>query len=260
MTIFLHELRRCRLSLLIWTGAIAFMLASTVLVFPLMAPQMSQMEDMMSEMGGFSSAFGVGGMNIARFTDYFAIECGNVMGLGGAIFAAITGVAMLSKEERGRTAEFLYTHPLSRSRIVLEKLLALTAQILILNIAVAAVSLGSALLIGEKPDVPVILLIFLANLLLQLEIGAICFFLSALMRNGIGAGLGIAIGMYFLNILSNISEETKLLKYLTPFAYTEGADILQNRALKPEYLAVGIGLSVIAIIVAFLRYRRKDIM
>ena len=79
----------------------------------------------MSNMGSFSDAFGMNNLSFAHFTDYFSIECGNVMGLGGAVFAAITGVLMLSKEEKEHTAEFLFTHPLSRSRIVLEKLLAL---------------------------------------------------------------------------------------------------------------------------------------
>lgn len=259
MTVFLHELKRARISLPIWSAAIAFMLAVSVLIFPEMAPQMSQMEDMMSNMGSFSDAFGMNSISFARFTDYFAIECGNVLGLGGAIFAAITGVLMLSKEEKERTAEFLFTHPLSRSRIVLEKLLALAAQVVILNLVSAAVSMLSIAAIGESPDYSAIWLLFLAYFLMELEIALLCFGISAFMRNGLGVGLGLAIGLYFLNILSNITEEAEFLKYITPFALTDSSYILQNHALKAEYLAIGAAISAAAVVAAFIRYSKKDL-
>ena len=36
-----------------------------------------------------------------------------IVAIGGAMFAGMTGALMLSKEEEGHTAEFLYTLPLS---------------------------------------------------------------------------------------------------------------------------------------------------
>ena len=103
MTVFLQELRRNRLALLIWSGAIAVMLVITVVIFPEMKPQMSEMEDMLANMGSLSDAFGMSNMSFARFTDYFATECGNVLGLGGAIFAAITGVRSASTPPNSST-------------------------------------------------------------------------------------------------------------------------------------------------------------
>ena len=259
MTVFFHEMKRSKTALLIWSGAIAFMLAITIIIYPQMAPQMSEMEDMLANMGSFSDAFGMSQMSFGRFTDYFAIECGNVLGLGGAIFAAITGVSMLSKEERGHTAEFLFTHPLSRGRIVLEKLLALVAQVAALNLIVAGVSAACMALIGEETDAYVLFLLFLAYFLLSLEISLLCFGISAFLKNGLGVGLGIAIGMYFLNLLTNITEDAKFLKYITPYAFTEGGEILQNRALSPEYVLIGMGLAAAAVAAAFIKYRSKDL-
>ena len=259
MTVFFHELKRGRTALIIWSAAIASMLAIAVIIFPQMKSQMSEMEDMFSNMGSFSDAFGMNNMSFARFTDYFAIECGNVMGLGGAIFAAITGVTMLGKEERNHTAEFLYTHPLSRARIVLEKLLALTAQIVILNAAAVCASLISISAIGEEVDATILALLFLSYLLMELEIAALCFCISAFLKNGMGAGLGTAIGMYFISILSNLTEDAKFLKYITPFAFTDGGSIIADKSIKPEYLAVGMGLTAAAVIAAFIKYTKKDI-
>lgn len=259
MTVFIHELKRGKLSLLIWTSAIAFMLMITVLIYPQMKPQMAQMENMMADMGSFSAAFGMDKMSFGEFSDYFAIECGNVLGLGGAVFAAITGASMLAKEEKEHTAEFLYTHPVSRTRIVTEKLLALVVQITILILAVAAVSAVSIALIGESTDTFLLFLIFLAYLLLSLEIAMLCFGISAFLRSGLGVALGLAIGLYFLNILSNITEDVKFLKYITPFSYTEVSDILQNRSIPPTYLAIGMCMAAAAVTAAFLKTHKKDI-
>ena len=259
MTIFFHELKRNRMSLLIWTAVLSFMMAITILVFPQMKPQMSQMEDMMSGMGSFSAAFGMDKMSFGRFTDYFAIECGNVLGIGGAIFAAIFGVTMLSKEEREHTAEFLYVHPVSRFRIVTEKLMALAVQIILFNTVIGGISLIFVVAIGEDADISVLLLLFVAYLFLELEIAMICFGVSAFLYSGIGAGVGIAVGMYFLNIIANITEDAKFLKYITPFAYTEGADILQERAISATYLSIGMCIALLMVIVAFYQTQTKDL-
>ena len=64
---------------------------------------------------------------------------------------------------------------------------------------------------------------------------------------------------YFMNIISNLIDETKFLKYITPFAYTESADIITNGKISMEYLACGIAFGVIAVICAFVVYTKKDI-
>ena len=54
MTIFKHELKRNLLSLIIWSGAIAFMLAVSVLIYPEMSKQMGEMNELFANMGSFS--------------------------------------------------------------------------------------------------------------------------------------------------------------------------------------------------------------
>ena len=139
MTLFFHELKRGRISLIIWTVAIAFMLGVCIVIYPEMSSQMGEISEMFANMGSFSAAFGMDELNFGEFIGYFGVECGNVLGLGGAFFAAILGVSALAKEEKERTAELLLSHPISRARIITEKLLAVLSQILILNLVVAAV-------------------------------------------------------------------------------------------------------------------------
>lgn len=260
MTVFLHELRRNRLSLAVWAAAIAFMLGISVLIYPQMTTQMAEINEVFADMGSFTAAFGMDKVSFGEFGGYFSIECGNVLGLGGALFAAILGISALAREEREHTAEFLYTHPLTRTRIVGEKLAAVLAQILLLNLAVAAVALLSMRVIGESAEAKPLLLLFLAYLLMQAELAAITFGVSAFLRSGgMGLGIGAAIMLYFLNIIANITEKAAFLKFITPFGYTDGADIMSSGRLEIKYLAVGLLLAAAGVSAAFLKYRKKDI-
>ncbi len=260
MTVFFHELKRGRISLLIWSAAIAFMLAICVIIYPEMKSQMGDISAMFADMGSFSEAFGMNKINFGSFTGFFGVECGNVLGLGGAFFAAIIGISALSKEEKEHTAEFLLTHPVSRTAVIAQKLFAVFAQITILNIAVAVITAVSIVAIGEDADVKTVFLLFLSYFILQIEIAAITFGISAFIKgNGLGIGLGIAVVFYFLNIIANLTENTEFLKYLTPFGYTEGSDIISSGKIEIKYLSVGLLFTALGITAAFIKYRKKDI-
>ena len=260
MTVFKHELRQGRSALIIWTAAISFMLGICIVIYPEMSTQMGDISAMFADMGSFSQAFGMDRINFGEFLGFFGAECGNVMGLGGAFFAALLGISALAKEEKEHTAEFLLTHPVSRTRVITEKLSAVIAQIVILNLAVIAVTALSVLIIGEEADIKTFALLFLSFFLMQLEVAAVTFGISAFLRRGsLGIGLGLAAVFYFMNIVANLIDETKFLKYITPFGYTESADIIADGALNGGYLAVGMALAAIGVILAFWKYGRKDI-
>lgn len=260
MTIFKHELRQGRVSLIIWTAAISFMLGICIIIYPEMSTQMGDISAMFADMGSFSQAFGMDRINFGEFIGFFGVECGNVLGLGGAFFAALLGISALAKEEKEHTAEFLLAHPVSRTRIITEKLCAVIVQIVILNLAVIAVTALSVLIIGEEADIKTLALLFLSFFLMQLEVAAVTFGISAFLRRGsLGIGLGLAAVFYFMNIVANLIDETKFLKYITPFGYTESADIIADGALNGGYLAVGMVLAALGIILAFWKYGKKDI-
>lgn len=260
MTIFKHEIRQGRNPLIIWTAVIAFMLGVCIIIYPEMSKQMDGISEAFANMGGFSSAFGMDKINFGEFIGFFGVECGNVLGLGGAFFAALTGISALSKEEREHTAEFLLTHPVSRQSAAAQKLAAVIAQILILNAAAVGVTALSIIMIGESPEIKPIALMFAAYLIMQIEIAAICFGISAFIgRSGLGMGLGLAAAFYFLNIVANLTDHAELLKYITPFGYTDSADIISDGRIELQYLAVGIMFAVLGICASFWKYGKKDI-
>ena len=180
MTLIKHELRQEKLSLAIWTISISFLLVVCIFLFPEMKGEMDGVSDVFASMGSFTQAFGMDRLNFGTLIGYYAIECGNVLGLGGAFFAALTSVSMLAKEEKERTAEFLLTHPVRRSQVVTGKLIAVLVQIVILNALVLGLSMASMILIKEDIPWKELLLIHLAYFLVQIELAGICFGISAL--------------------------------------------------------------------------------
>ena len=211
-------------------------------------------------MGSFTEAFGMDRLNFGTLIGFYAVECGNILGLGGAFYAALCAVSILSKEEKDKTAEFLLTHPVGRKRIITEKLSAVLIQITVLNIIIYALSVGSIAAVGETVPLKEISLLHLAYYLLQLELSGICFGISAFLRKGsAGLGLGIATVMYFLNLIANIADVAAFLKYITPFGYCEGADIVSNGRLNGVMVSVGAVIGIAGIIIAYLKYTKKDI-
>ena len=260
MTILRHELRRSRVPFWIWTGAIGFLLAVCIFLFPEMKGEMEGVGEVFSSMGAFTAAFGMDRLNFGTLSGYYAIECGNVLGLGGAFFAALLAAGMLCKEEKERTAEFLLTHPVSRARIVTEKLLAVLLLITVMNLIIYALAVGSILAIGEDVPWRELNLQHLAYWLLQLELAGICFGVSAFLRRGsAGVGLGIAAMLYFMNLIANITESAAFLKDITPFGYCDGAEIASSGSLDLKRLAVGAAFFAVGVAAAYWKYTRKDI-
>ena len=260
MTLLKHELKQGSRTLAIWTASIGFLIAICLFMFPEMKGEMDSVSDMFASMGSFTAAFGMDRLNFGTLIGFYAVECGNILGLGGAFYAALIAVSALAKEEKERTAEFLLSHPVSRVSVISSKLAALVIQIVVMNAAIFALSAACIAAIGEEPAWKEICLLHLAYFLLQLELAGICFGISAFLRRGsLGIGLGIAAIMYFLNIIANISEKAEFLKYITPFGYAEGADIVSNASLDGKLVLVGMAFAVVGVAAAYFWYSRKDI-
>lgn len=260
MTLVKHELKQGKASFFIWTASVGFLLVTCIFLFPEMKGQMNGVNDMFASMGSFTEAFGMDRLNFGTLTGFYAVECGNILGLGGAFFASLCAVGILSKEEKDKTAEFLLTHPVSRKRVITEKLIAALIQITAMNIIIYALAVGSIAVVGETIPWKEISLMHIAYYLLQLELAGICSGISAFLRKGsVGVGLGIAAMMYFLNLIANIADVAEFLKYITPFGYCEGADIVSNGSLDCTLVAIGIVLGISGIITSYLKYTKKDI-
>ena len=221
MTLYRHEMKMNLKSLIIWTLCVGGMCFGCILLYTSLEDSLQEIADAYANMGAMSTALGMDKMSLATLTGFYATEIAMMHGLGGAMFAAILGTGMLSKEEAGHTSEFLNVFPIGRGQIVIEKYLALLSNILLFNL--------------------------------------VCALLYVLGFVMMGAGLGLVILLFAADMMCRIIPAIENVKYLTPFYYSNGADIFTNGEIDGVMLAIGIGMLCAAFVAAFLKYGKKDL-
>lgn len=261
MVLFLHECRLNRKSLFVWALCVGGLCFACLLLYDSLADSMGGMSEMFAEMGGFSTALGMDKVNIGTLEGFYAVEIAIMLSLGGGLFAAMTGSALVAKEEEGHTSEFLNTLPLSRTEILLAKYAAMVLLIFLFGVITLVCVLAGFSCMGEMPHMANLLRYHGAAFLMQLEIGSICFLLSAICRKKpTGAALGLAIFFYMLDLLLRVVPALKPAKYITPFYYANASDIFSENAVSIPLLLAGAGACVVFLAASLSAYGRRDII
>lgn len=260
MTLYRHEMKMNLKSLIIWTLCVGGMCFGCILLYTSLEDSLQEIADAYANMGAMSIALGMDKMSLATLTGFYATEIAMMHGLGGAMFAAILGTGMLSREEAGHTSEFLHVFPITRGQIVLEKYLALLTNIFLFNLVCTLLYVLGFVLMGEELMGTEMLLYHLAQLLMQTELGTVCFLISAFSRkNLMGAGLGLVILLFAADMMCRIIPAIEDVKYITPFYYSNGADIFTSGEIDGVMLAIGIGILCVSFAVALFQYTKKDL-
>lgn len=260
MTLFIHELKMNLKSLLIWSVCVGAACFGCLLLFEGIQDSMKGMADMYAELGAFSTALGMDRISIATLKGYYATEIALIFAVGGAMFAAMTGAVMLSKEEEGHTAEFLNTLPLGRSYIVFWKYAAMAVLVLLFDIiCILGILLGFTGA-GEMLPVKEFAVFHGAQLLMHLEMGSICFLFSAVSkRKQIGASLGFSILLYMMDIMCRILPDIENLKYVTPYYFSNATDIFINGAADHAMVFISVSIIVLSIGLSAVIYGKRNL-
>ena len=259
MILFKHEMKMNLKSLLVWTLCVGGLCMGCILLYTSLEDSLQDIADAYSDMGAMSAALGMDKMSLATLTGFYATEVGMMHGLGGAMFAAVVGTGMLSKEEAGHTTDFLYVFPVGRTSILVQKYLALVCNVLLFNFICAVLYVLGFLLLGEEIQANEMACFHLAQVLMQLEVGTICFLISAFTKKSfLGAGLGVPILLFAADLMCRIIPAIENLKYITPFYYANAADIFTSGEVEVCMAGIGSIVTAAAFMVSWLKFTRKD--
>lgn len=260
MILYRHEMKMNLKSLLIWTLCVGGLCFGCILLYGSLEDSIQGMAQSYSDLGAMSVALGMDKMSLATLTGYYATEIAMMHGLGGAMFAAILGSGLLSKEEAGHTSEFLNVLPVGRRSVVLQKYLALISNLLIFNLVCVMMYLLGFYALGETVSAKEMTLYHLAALVMQTEIATVCFLLSACTKRIlIGAGLGVSVLMFALDMMCRIVPAIENLKYVTPFYYANAADIFSAGKINAVCLLIAAAVILCSLAAAVFCYRTKDL-
>ncbi len=260
MTLFRQEWKMNLKSLLIWALCVGICCGGCILLFESVAESMGDMAETFATMGSFAAAFGMDKVSIATIDGFYATEISIIFSLGGAMFAAMTGAVLLSKEEEGHTAEFLHTLPVSRYYVYGWKFVTLLVLIVVFNVICIGIDVFCFGVIGAQIPVKEYAWYHVASFCMQIEIGSICFLISALSkRKQLGPTLGLAVLLYVMDIMVHIVPDLEALKYITPYYYTNAADIFSGGEVAWGLLIIGIMISVLAVGAGGCVYGKRDL-
>ncbi len=260
MTLFRHEWRMNWKALLIWVLCVGICCGGCIVLFEGVAESMKDMADAFAQMGGFSAAFGMDRVSIATLEGFYASEVSIIFSLGGAMFAAMTGAGMLSKEEEGHTAEFLHTLPVERGYIYGWKYAVLLAQIAVFNVICMGFDAVGLICIGEEIPLKEYALYHIMSFLMQVEIGSVCYLISAFCkRKQLGPALGLAVLLYMMEVMIHVVPDLEPLQYVTPYYYANAADIFSSGEVRLGLAGIGLVMSVLAAGTGGVVYGKRDI-
>ena len=255
-----HECKMNIKNLLLWSLVVGGMGFACILLFTSMEDSMGEMAESFSNMGAFSDAFGMSTLSIGTLSGYFATEIGVIHGLGGAMFAASLATILFSKEEDGHTAEFLYSLPLSRGKVVAMKLSALVLCLVMFQVICASFYGVAFGIIGKGIEAKLFFLFLIAEFILSMEVAAICLVISAFNKtNKLGVGLGVTLMFYAYDLIARVIPDLEDYIVFGPFSYANGSEIFLNEELKQAACMIGMLVIILCTILACVEYTRRDL-
>lgn len=247
-------------TLLIWSLCVGGLCLGCICLYDSVGDSVSEMSDMFADMGAFSEALGMDKVSIGTLEGYYAVEISTLLSLGGAMFAAMLGAGLVAKEEEGKTCEFLNALPLGRARIIGEKYAAIAALLAAFHVICMGLILAGFAWMGASPDMGNFARYHALAFFMCLEIGTVCFLLSALQRKKpVGAAIGFAVLLYMLDLLCRVVPALGKIKYVTPFYYSNAADIFAGSEIPVAACGIGGAVTVMSLCLTVWVYGKKDL-
>ncbi|MGD2250543.1 MAG: ABC transporter permease subunit [Candidatus Methanofastidiosia archaeon] len=243
-------------------GALLFGLSLYVmLIFPEMDQLMEGFDEMLD-----NPAFKVFAQSITSMSSiegFLAIEVYqwgiNFLLAGYAIFFAASFIA---GEIEDKTIDVLLANPVSRTRILLEKYVALVIMVALVNIAVFAGVLAGAYYIGEDIDIAWVVYTHVLAMPFLLAMGSYSTLISAVLddsRKAFSVGFGILIGSFIVDSVSLMSEKYADVGRFTLFYYFDAGKILVHHEINWNHTYILLAVAVVVLAIAVIWFRRRDI-
>ena len=233
-----------------------------------MYPYMKDMGDSMAGMMKMMpqvmlKAFGIDPQMWSSILGLYNAYYGFYLVLLMGIFSGTNGANALAKEQREKTAEFLFAQPLTRLEIFGTKMMTvLTLLVLIVAIQMLATMLGIFIFANGQVDWSIFGIMHVHGFVLLFFFTSIGVFLSTVLRpklNFMGVIVGIVFGSYFLDAISKAVEQVKWLGLISPNQYLNFNIFTPNYGLNLAAILFFMVLSFLLIIGAYFMFREKDI-
>lgn len=261
MNIVKREFRHNLKSLIIWIGVmflLTLIYSSEYAAFkdnPELLDLMAEFEQMFQYLGmSIESLFEPAGF-VSMLAIYYYIPF--------SIYSGLLGSSIISKEERAKTAEFLFALPVTRGKVLRSKIVVAALNSLILNVVTIALMVAMMTLYSPNASFYSFMgLLMIGVFITQIIFMALGMLFAAVIKQYKKSGsytVAILLSTYMLHILVGLSSKIEFLKYFTPFKYFEAAVILEDMKIDLVFVVISTVLITGCITGTFIFYKKRDL-
>lgn len=256
------ELKDYRRNLLIWIGAMLGIIAIGAAEYSLVMESGDELMELFESLPRvLAISFGAETIPIHTPIGYYIMMylwyC-----MIAFTHAAVLGATIISKEERNRTAEFIFTKPFTREKIMTSKIIAAIVNLVIIALTALIGNLimlmpqieGENILIEMATTILAMFFIQILFLFIGLLFSAIC---SSYKKALSFSALLVALS-YFLMIIIELIGTIDYLSVLTPFMYFKGPALIEN-GMSLIHLLLTVVITVTAGYLTYFKYKSRDL-
>lgn len=262
MNIVLRELRANLKSLIIWCVSMAALVGAGMVKYSGVAAAGQSANDLISQLPeAMRNILGMNNLDITSVSGYYGVFYLYFLLLGGT-HAVMLGATIISKEERDKTADFLFVKPVSRSRVITGKLAAVLINLIVFNL----ITLMSSVIFvgiynqGESINNQIVYLM-IALFILQLIFASIGAVISGLVKSNkraVSLATTLFLAAFLLSSAVSLYSKIDFLKYFTPFQYFPTYDVMHG-SFDLLFLCLSGLIIAGSVIVTYLTFQSRDL-
>ncbi len=266
--LFKMELYRYKNSMLIWLVLICGLIILDMALYDIFLKEgmLKNLEPILNQpfLAPMLKGFGMEIEKLSNILGFYVIRNTPLILLLTGMFSILTAVSLFANEEFEKTAEFLYTRPMTRTEIFGAKVLACITLIFIMNtVAVLTGFISLEIFKTEDYEKTPFFIHSIYGFLTSLTFASIGLVISALAKRGRGLfalSVAIVMGTYFLDLISKVSDSTAYIGYISPFHFVDNDILVPDYTLNMLYTGIFIAAILILTLFSYLYFLKKDIL
>lgn len=252
-------------SFVIWTSILIGMFLIVYLIYPYIINDatVKNMDELMKVFPDkILKAFNMDMTSISTAYGWFKTEGFMFVLIIVGIYSSILGSNIVLKEESNKTIEYLSSLPVTRTKIMTNKIIVCITYITLMVLLLGIFNYISLCISGEFAHKQFIL-ISITPILIGYPLFAFNLFISTFLhkiRKTTVLSLGIVFLFYILNVISELSEKVEFIKYFSIYTLSDLRGVINNVSINPINIILSISITILFIILSYIRYNKKELI
>ena len=252
-------------SFLIWTGILIGIFLFTFSIYPFIIndESLKSMDELMKSMPPeFLKSFNMDITSISTAYGWLKSEGFMFVLLIVGFYSSLLGSSIVLKEENDKTIEYIGSLPITRNKIMTNKIIVAITYIIGMVLLLGLFNYIALTLSGDF-DKTQYLLLSITPLFIGLPLFGLNLFISTFLhktKKTVGISLGLVFLFYIVNMISEIAENVNFLKYFSIYTLADIRNVISKVEINPIMILISLIITVVFIIISYIRYNKKELV